>query len=151
MRDPSRNNQDPTGQLFNVYDKSAAYTSVLTVSTSTGCQEGDGDGDINGRNGGTARFQSDEDGCMDGDQDGEQLTDSGGNEDFRSTEVRSVQHDDPAGTMTISGVGISNGLPVTFLSVKQAATLLTPALYTIQLSDGYINTGSLLTGSITLR
>lgn len=151
VRDPNRNNQDPTGQLFNVYDKSAAYTSVLTVSTSTGCQEGDGDGAINGRNGGTARFHSDEDGCMDGDQDGEQFSDSGGNEDFRSTEVRSVQHDDAAGTMTVSGIGISNGLPVTFLIVEQAATLLTPALYTIQLSDGYTNTGSVLTGAITLR
>jgi hypothetical protein len=151
LRDPNGNNQDPSGQIFNVYDKSAAYTSVLTVSTSTGCQEGDGGGDINGRNGGTAHFQSDEDGCIDGDQDGEQFKDTAGNEDFQSKEVRSVQHDNAAGTMTISGVGISNGLPVTFLIVEQAATALTPALYTIQLSDGYINTGSLLSGSITLR
>jgi hypothetical protein len=150
-RDLNGNNQDPTGQIFNVYDKSAAYTSVLTVSTSTGCQEGDGGGDIAGRNGGTAHFQTDEDGCIDGDLDGEQFKDAGANEDFRSTEVRSVQHDNTAGTMSISGVGISSGLPVTFLIVEQAATLLTPALYTIQLSDGYINTGSLLSGSITLR
>jgi hypothetical protein len=150
-RDANGNNQDPTGQIFNVYDKSAAYTSVLTVSASTGCQEGDGGGDINGRNGGSAHFQSDEDGCIDGDQDGEQFKDSGSSEDFHSTEVRSVQHDNAAGTMTISGVGLSNGLPVTFLIVEQAATALTPALYTIQLSDGYLNTGTLLSGTITLR
>ncbi len=53
--------------------------------------------------------------------------------------------------MTIIGVGISNGLPVTFLIVEQAATAATPAIYTIQLSDGYINTGPLLSGTITLR
>jgi len=28
-RDPNGNNQDPSGQLFNVYDKSAAYTALL--------------------------------------------------------------------------------------------------------------------------
>ena len=151
-RDPVYlNNQDPSGQVFNVYDKSAAYTSVLTVSTSTGCQEGDGGGGIRGKNGGSASFQSDEDGCQDGDQDGEQFKDPSANEDFRSTEVRSVQHDNAAGTMTTSGVGLSNGLPVTFLIVERAATALTPALYTIQLSDGYVNTGTLLNGSLTLK
>ncbi|HEX6489877.1 MAG TPA: CAP domain-containing protein [Gaiellaceae bacterium] len=38
-RDPNGNNQDPTGQIFNVYDKSPAYTSLLTTPTGTsnGC------------------------------------------------------------------------------------------------------------------
>jgi hypothetical protein len=53
--------------------------------------------------------------------------------------------------MTVVGIGMSNGLPVTFLIVEQAATTATPALYTIQLSDGYINSGPLLSGSIQLR
>ncbi|MDQ6708989.1 MAG: glycoside hydrolase [Candidatus Dormibacteraeota bacterium] len=150
-RDPNRNNQDPSGQIFNVYDKSAAYTSVLTVSSGTGCQEGDGGGEIHGKNGGNASFQSDEDGCQDGDVNGEQFKDSGAGEDFQSTEVRSVQHDNAAGTMTVSGVGLSKGLPVTYVIVEQAATALTPALYTIQLSDGYVNTGSLISGVITIH
>lgn len=30
-RDPNGNNDDPTGQIFNVYDKSQAYASVLTT------------------------------------------------------------------------------------------------------------------------
>jgi hypothetical protein len=151
LRDLSRNNQDPAGQIFNAYDKSPAYTSVLTVSTATACQEGDSGGQIRGKNGGAASFQSDEDGCIDGDADGEQFKDTAANEDFHSTEVRSVQHDNTAGTMTVSGIGLSNGLPVTFLVVEQAASALTPALYTIQLSDGYINTGALLSGAIQLR
>jgi uncharacterized protein YkwD len=39
VRDPNGNNQDPTGQVFNVYDKSPAYTAVLTTPTGTsnGC------------------------------------------------------------------------------------------------------------------
>jgi uncharacterized protein YkwD len=38
-RDPNGNNQDPGGQVFNVYDKSPAYTTVLTAPTGTsnGC------------------------------------------------------------------------------------------------------------------
>ncbi len=28
-RDPNGNNVDPTGQIFNVYDKTPAYTAVL--------------------------------------------------------------------------------------------------------------------------
>ncbi len=151
VRDLNNNNPDPAGQIFNVYDKSAAYTSVLTVSSGTGCQEGDGGGEIHGKGGGNASFQSDEDGCKDGDVNGEQFKDPGSNEDFQSTELRSVQHDNVARTMTVSGVGLSNGLPVTYVIVEQAATALTPALYTIQLSDGYVNTGSLLSGTITLN
>jgi hypothetical protein len=33
-RDPNGNNQDPTGQVFDVYDKSPAYTSILTTPVS---------------------------------------------------------------------------------------------------------------------
>ena len=79
------------------------------------------------------------------------MKDPGANEDFHATEVRAKQFNDSTGTMTISGVGLANGLPVTFLIVEQAATATTPAIYTIQLSDGYVNTGPLLSGAITLR
>jgi hypothetical protein len=79
------------------------------------------------------------------------MKDSGAGEDFHSTQDQSVKFDDSAGTVTLTGVGISNGLPVTFLIVEQAATAVTPAVYSIQLSDGYVNTGSLLSGTITLQ
>jgi hypothetical protein len=116
-----------------------------------GCREADGTGNIQGKNGGNASFQSDEDGCIDGDQNGEQVSDPGAKEDFRSTQVQSVQFDDTLGTMTVYGLGVSNGLPVSFLIVEQAATAATPALYSIELSDGYVNSGNLITGSITLH
>jgi hypothetical protein len=115
-----------------------------------GCHEVHGSGDIKGKNGGTAHFQSNES-CPPGGQDGESAQDAGAHEDFHSTSVQSTQFDAGAGTMTIVGIGVSNGLPVTFLIVEQAATAASPALYTIQLSDGYINTGPLLSGAITLR
>jgi hypothetical protein len=115
------------------------------------CREGDGTGSVQGKQGGTASFRSDEDGCKDGDQNGEQVSDPGAREDFHSTEVQSVQFDDSLGTMTVYGLGVSNGLPVSFLIVEQAATATTPALYSIELTDGYVNSGSLVTGTITLH
>ena len=116
-----------------------------------GCREADGTGNVQGKNGGNANFQSDEDGCLDGDQNGEQVSDPGAKEDFRSTQVQSVQFDDSTGTMTVYGLGVSNGLPVSFLIVEQAATAATPAFYSIELSDGYVNSGNLTVGTITLR
>jgi hypothetical protein len=114
------------------------------------CREADGSGSVQGKQGGNANFQSDEDGCKDGDQDGEQLHDPGAREDFRSTQIQSVQFDDSLHTVTIYGQGVSNGLPVLFLIVEQAATAASPALYSIELSDGYVNTGKLTSGAISL-
>jgi len=37
------------------------------------------------------------------------------------------------------------------LIVEQAATATTPALYSIELSDGYVNSGNLISGTITLH
>jgi hypothetical protein len=115
------------------------------------CREADGSGSVQGKQGGNANFQSDEDGCKDGDQDGEQLHDPGAREDFRSTQIQSLQFDDSLHTVTIYGQGVSNGLPVLFLIVEQAATATTPALYSIELSDGYVNSGNLISGTITLH
>jgi hypothetical protein len=115
------------------------------------CHEADGNGSVQGKRGGNATFQSDEDSCEDHDQNGEQMKDPGAGEDFHSTQVQSVQFDDSLGTVSIYGQGVSNGLPVLFLIVEQAATATTPALYSIELSDGYVNSGSLTTGTITLH
>jgi hypothetical protein len=114
------------------------------------CREADGTGSIQGKQGGNATFLSDEDGCKDGDQDGEQLHDPGAREDFRSTQIQSVRFDDSLHAVTIYGQGVSNGLPVLFLIVEKAATVTTPALYSIELSDGYVNSGNLITGAVTV-
>ena len=53
--------------------------------------------------------------------------------------------------MTISGLGVSNGLSVTFLIVEQAATPTTPEFYNINLRDGYALAGNLLIGGVQLQ
>jgi hypothetical protein len=79
------------------------------------------------------------------------MKDPGSGEDFHSTQVQSVRFDDSIGTVTISGLGSSNGRPVAFVIVEQAATAASPAFYSINLSDGYALAGNLLTGGIQLR
>jgi hypothetical protein len=62
-----------------------------------------------------------------------------------------VAYDNVAHTVTISGLGTNNGFPVAFTIVAVDSSLVPPGLFSITLSDGYINTGSLLSGSITLH
>jgi len=134
------------------------HTSIATQTAGPGirgggggaCHEGDGQGDIQGKNAGTAHFQSDEDSCEDGDQNSEQIKDSGAGEDFRSTTVQSVQFDSALGTMTVYGLGVSNGVPVAFVIIEQAPTATSNGFYSVELSDGYVNSGPLLSGAITL-
>jgi hypothetical protein len=115
-----------------------------------GCHEADGNGNFAGQQGRQANFQSDEDSCEDQDQNGEQFKDPGSGKEFHSTQVLSVRFDDSTGTVTISGLGLSNGLSVSFLIVEQAATPITQAFYSIDLSDGYALAGTLVNGSIGL-
>ena len=116
-----------------------------------GCHEADGAGSFVGQQGSQPSFGSDEDGCKDGDVNGEHMSDPGRGEDFRSTQVESVGFDDATGTMTVTGQGISNGKQVTFLIVEQASTAVSPAWYSISLSDGYALAGNLASGSVGLQ
>lgn len=116
-----------------------------------GCREADGSGNVKGAQGGSASFQSDEDGCVDGDADGEQVHDPGAGEDFSSTRIDSVQFDNSLNAITVYGEGLNgHGVPVAFMIVEQAPTATTPGFYSIELSDGYVNSGLLLSGAITL-
>jgi hypothetical protein len=150
---------DPAGCAHIAYADDNTVNKLRVANQTSGClpsggggvcREADGSGSVQGKQGGNATFVSDEDGCIDGDQDGEQIKDPGAGEDFHSTQIRSVQFDDSLRTATITGDGVSNGLPVLFVIVEQAATATTPALYSIELSDGYVNSGKLLAGSVTL-
>lgn len=151
---------DPQGCAHVAYSDDNLVNKLRAANQTSGClptgeggvcREADGNGSVQGKQGGTATFQSDEDGCKDGDTNGEQERDPGAGEDFHSSQIRSVQFDDSLGTVTITGDGVSNGLPVLFLIVEQAATATTPAVYSISLSDGYALAGNLLTGTIQLQ
>jgi hypothetical protein len=126
--------------------------SVTWVSPSPPpCHEGDGEGDVQGSNGGTAHVSSDEDSCEDRDQDQVQSHDPGANKDFQSTQVQSVQFDDLTHTVTIFGLGVTGGNPVSFVLVETASGANTPGTVTLSLSDGYELVGNLLNGSISLQ
>ena len=114
------------------------------------CHESDGEGDVQGANGGSAHVSSDQDSCEDRDQDQVQSHDPGANRDFHSTKIQSVQFDAATGTATIYGLGISNGTPVSFVAVETSSGPLTFGTFSLSLSDGYALVGNLLKGTITL-
>lgn len=140
------------GVPFNLIDTTPAYDFNPAQATPAfvSCHEHDGAGTINGKNGGSASFHSDEDSCDDGAAASESLSDPGSGESFYSTLIQSVVYDDVLGTATITGQGVAQGNPVSFVILETAATSLTAAKYAITLSDGYVNTGDLLSGTIRL-
>ena len=115
------------------------------------CHEGDGEGDVQGSNGGTAHVSSDEDSCEDKDQDQVESHDPGANKDFHSTQIQSVQFDDVTHTVTIFGLGVAGVNPVSFVLVETATGPATPGTFSLSLSDGYTLAGNLLNGTITLQ
>jgi hypothetical protein len=115
------------------------------------CHEGDGQGDVQGSNGGTAHVSSDEDSCEDQDQNQVQSHDPGAHKDFQSTQIQSVQFEDVTRTATIFGLGVTAGNPVSFVLVETASGPGTPGTISLSLSDGYTLAGNLLNGMITLQ
>lgn len=114
------------------------------------CRVADGNGDEPGNKGGSAHFSFHEDDCNQ-QPESEDFSDPNSGTDFHSTRVNSVVYDDVAHTVTIAGLGTNNGFPVAFTIVAVDSSLVPPGLFSITLSDGYSNSGSLLSGSITLH
>ncbi|HKV87096.1 MAG TPA: hypothetical protein VJT78_03780 [Candidatus Dormibacteraeota bacterium] len=140
------------GVPFNLVDTAPAYdfNPSQTTPVFSSCHEQDGDGTMRGQHGGSATFHSDEDSCDDGAPNGEQFNDPGAGEAFYSTVTSSVVYDDVMGTVSIIGEGVANGTPVAFTIVETEATALSGARYAISLSDGYVNGGDLVSGTIRL-
>jgi hypothetical protein len=137
----------------NLVDVARAYDFNPAVSTSGGgdaCHEGDGDGAIQGKKGGESSFHMDEDQCEDQDNEEVDVHDPGNGTDFHSTQIQSVAFNDLTKTMVVYGSGLDNGNLVTFIAT--GVDNGSPALdtFSITLSDGYTNAGSLLAGAITL-
>jgi hypothetical protein len=114
------------------------------------CRLADGDGDVPGNKGGSAHFHFHEDDCN-LQPESEDFNDPSSGTDFHSTQVNSVAYDNVAHTVTIVGLGTNNGFPVAFTIVAVDSSLVPPGLFSITLSDGYSNSGSLLSGSIMLH
>ena len=141
------------GQQFDLLDVVRAYDFVPGAGGGGGgggCHQGHGDGHINGENSGQAHFHFDENKC-DGHNDEEvDADDNSGSMHFQSTSVLSVAFDTVAHTITIVGVGLNNGIPVTFTAVG-VDNGATADVFSLTLSDGYTNSGTLIDGGITLQ
>lgn len=113
------------------------------------CHESDGNGDFQGQQSGN--FNSDNDGCMDGDQNQVSSTNRGDGKDFQSTQIDTTTFDPVANKLTITGIGVSGGVPVTFVFIALETGPTTPGWVSFAFSDGYTNAGTLVNGSILLH
>jgi len=106
---------------------------------------------VPGNNGSSAHFRFHEDNCN-LQPESEDFSDPSSGTDFHSTQVTSVAYGAVTHTVTIAGLGTNNGLPVAFTIVAVDSSLVPPGLFSITLSNGYINSSdNLLDGSITLH
>jgi probable HAF family extracellular repeat protein len=129
-----------------------------------GLREADGDGEEAGRYGGRAYMHVHEDDCIE-QPDREDYRDPSARAhsvtiaglgtnigvDFHSTQNTAVTYDNVAHSVTIAGLGTNNGVPVAFTIIAVDSSLVPPGIFSITLSDGYSNTGSLLAGAITIH
>lgn len=114
------------------------------------CHEGDGEGDVSDGRGGTAHMRFDADGCKDGDVDSIQENDSKTGDNFQSGRITAVTFNDALANLTILGTGTHNGTPVTFTLVAVNGAAGTGS-FSLTLSDGYLVSGTLLSGLVQLQ
>lgn len=115
--------------------------------------EGDGDGqverdDASGRHIATFHFDKD---ASEGDGATEGVTeqDADAHTNFTSTQILTVAFDDVVHTVTLTGTGTDNGLPVTFTLIAGDNTTV-PGNFSLVLSDGYSVTGPIISGLVQL-
>ena len=134
------------------------YSGDLTHSGSSGtfsltvteCRESDGNGDFHSGHG-EGNFAFDNDKCKDGDPNQVSSTNRGDGQNFQSTQITSSTFDAATNTVTIIGVGTSNGVPVSFTFVALETTPTTPGWVSFTFSDGYTTAGTLIDGNILLH
>ena len=114
------------------------------------CRTAAGNGDINSANQGKASFSIDKTHCHDIGKGTLQAQDASANMNFQATEFQSVVFNDATSSVTLVGNGINNGNPVTFTAVAVNGVAGVGA-FSLTLSDGYTNRGTLLDGSIELH
>jgi len=114
------------------------------------CHEADGTGDIHSAGKGKASFSMDKDRCEDSDNEDLHARDDGANMNFQATKFQSVVFNDATDSVTLVGNGTDNGSPVTFTAVAIHGAAGVGA-FSLTLSDGYTNSGTLLDGSVELH
>jgi len=141
---------NPQAEADNVpleIDGICCYNTRPPTSAPLPIHPADGQGTARNQFGQNATFSSDEDRAEDGQGPAEQF--SGGGHNFAATSFDAVGFDDVAGTMTVTGSGTDNGLPVAYTIVELQGGALV-GTYSLVLSDGYSFAGTLVSGSIQL-
>jgi hypothetical protein len=115
-------------------------------------RHGDGDGDVDNGAGGHGHATFHKDGCDKRDSDNVRHDDDQGGHHFQSTSVDSAQFSTAADgrTLTMTGTGLDNGLPVGFTMIATDRDGLLPATYSILLTNGYAFVGTFVTGTVTI-
>jgi hypothetical protein len=148
------------GPYTHYIDNIAYGSAFITSPEESGCREGDGGGDFQDQNGHHGNVQMDNDSCEEsghggngdsGQGDRVDSSDRGDGKDFHSSSIQSSNYDASANTMTITGLGTSNGIPVAFTLVALETGNGGPGWVSMVFSDGYAIAGDLLDGSITLN
>lgn len=79
-----------------------------------------------------------------------QAQDAGANMNFQASDFQSVVFNDATSSVTLVGSGTDNGNPVTFTAVAVNGGAGVGA-FSLTLSDGYTNSGTLLDGNVELH
>ena len=113
------------------------------------CRTAAGSGDISASQG-KAGFSIDKTRCQNIGTGTLQAQDAGANMNFQATNFQSVVFNDATSSVTLVGSGTDNGNLVTFTAVAINGGAGVGA-FSLTLSDGYTNSGTLLDGSIELH
>ena len=114
------------------------------------CRTAAGNGDINSARQGKASFSMDKTRCHDIGTGTLQAQDAGANMNFQASDFQSVVFNDATSSVTLVGIGTDNGNPVTFTAVAVHGVAGIGA-FSLTLSDGYTNSGTLLDGNVELH
>jgi hypothetical protein len=116
------------------------------------CHEADGDGEVEGKDGQKAHMHFHKNSCDDTSGDVEEDDGNSGSH-FQSTSMSSATFvpDEQSQTVTVTGTGLHNGIPVGFTMIAVDNGGLAPPVFTLVLSDFYGITGNLTSGSIAVQ
>jgi hypothetical protein len=119
------------------------------------CHSGHGDGEMDGKDSHRHHSHFNKNGC--GDQNGEDDNvqdddeNSGSHFQSNSASTSTFSLDDNSQTITMVGTGVHDALPVGFTMIAVDNGSLAPGVFTLILTDGYVVTGSLPVGGLSIQ
>jgi hypothetical protein len=127
------------------------FEAAVANGTTPGCHVADGQGDIHGKGHGNEKFDVKAHQCKDGSPEQVDSSDPDAGMNFSSTQVLAKVFDLGSNSATIIGTGTDNGKPVTFTAVLVDNGSGPLDTFSLRLSDGYSNSGTLVDGSVVVQ